>query len=65
MICVKIIILQGLSFKFTLRLTKEIPKMLCKDKRKRKITEACLKERISYENLYARDSVSDVLSKLA
>ena len=31
----------------------EIPKTLCKDIRKRKTTQACLEQGVSFEDLYA------------
>jgi len=48
-----IIIIHGLSCKFMMSLIHEIPKTLCKDIRKRKTTQTCLEQGISFEDLYS------------
>jgi hypothetical protein len=47
------IIIHGLSCKFMMSLIHEIPKTLCKDIRKRKTTQTCLEQGVSFEDLYA------------
>lgn len=46
------IIIHGLSGKFMASLIHEISKTLCKDIRKRKTTQSCLEQGISFEDLY-------------
>jgi len=55
-----VIIVKGFSWKLFNLLVQEVPKTLCKDKRKRKTTQAALETGIHYCDLYADLNIENV-----